>query len=85
MRLAADMSDIETGERKRLSALLHAADLPTTAGGLTCEQLLEAMGHDKKVLAGQIRLILLRALGAAFVSSDYDRSRLVSVLEQVDG
>ncbi|MEL6868461.1 MAG: 3-dehydroquinate synthase [Pseudomonadota bacterium] len=85
MRLAADMSDIETGERKRLSALLHAAGLPTTAGGLTCEQLLEAMGHDKKVLAGQIRLILLRALGAAFVSSDYDRSRLVSVLEQVNG
>jgi len=38
------------------------------------------MRHDKKVLGGVIRLILLRDIGDAFVSSDYNDEQLISEL-----
>ncbi len=38
------------------------------------------MSHDKKVLAGAIRFVLLRALGDAFVTADVPMAELRSVL-----
>lgn len=85
MRLAAAMSGLADTSQRRLMRLLEGAGLPLTAPGLTADDLLQAMGHDKKVLRGQIRLILLRELGDAFVSADYDPKRLFAVLERAGG
>ena len=41
-----------------------------------------AMQLDKKVLAKRLRFILLRSLGVAFVTDEYDESRLRQVLER---
>jgi 3-dehydroquinate synthase len=38
------------------------------------------MALDKKVLAGRLRLVLLRRLGEAVVSADYDPAALEAVL-----
>jgi 3-dehydroquinate synthase len=39
------------------------------------------MGYDKKVLDGKLRLILLKSLGAAYVTGDFPRDLLVEVLD----
>jgi 3-dehydroquinate synthase len=38
------------------------------------------MQLDKKVLAGKLRFVLLRELGEAYVTDDYDAATLESVL-----
>jgi len=38
------------------------------------------MGYDKKVLDGKLRLVLLRKLGEAYVTSDFSKELLVEVL-----
>jgi 3-dehydroquinate synthase len=40
------------------------------------------MGMDKKVVGGQVRLILLRKLGRAEVVADYPVSALEATLKQ---
>lgn len=36
------------------------------------EQFLSYMSHDKKVLNGQLRLVLIRQLGQAVITKDFD-------------
>jgi 3-dehydroquinate synthetase len=44
---------------RRVAAILHSAGLPTAVEGLpSTATLMELMGHDKKVRAGRLRLIL---------------------------
>jgi len=42
------------------------------------------MGYDKKVLDGKLRLVLLRKLGEAYVTSDFSKELLVEVLSGVE-
>ena len=42
-------------------------DLPISLNGLTPEAILEATKHDKKMVAGQIRFVLLKGIGKAFL------------------
>jgi 3-dehydroquinate synthase len=44
--------------------------------------LVELMGQDKKVLDGQLRFILTRGIGTAFVTGDVSRDLVVEVLEE---
>ncbi|MFK8053950.1 MAG: 3-dehydroquinate synthase [Woeseiaceae bacterium] len=80
MLMAARMSRLEPAALTRLSDVLAAADLPAAHPDIPAADLLKAMGHDKKVERGRIRLILLRTLGDAYVSDDYDDDDLKAVL-----
>ena len=44
--------------------------------------MMSAMKMDKKVQAKQIRFVLLRTLGDAYVTSDYDAGRLDQILQK---
>jgi 3-dehydroquinate synthase len=84
--MAADLSQrrggLSAADAQRAIALVKRAGLPTRPPrGLTPERFLELMGHDKKVQAGRLRLVLLRALGEAEVSADFDPARLRGTLE----
>ncbi|MCC7082902.1 MAG: 3-dehydroquinate synthase [Burkholderiales bacterium] len=79
--LSARMGLLSSTEVERTRRLLQAAGLPTVAPRLAPERYLELMGHDKKVLAGRLRLVLLRRLGEAYVSADFSHEKLVEVLE----
>jgi 3-dehydroquinate synthase len=72
---------IDDSVRERAVALLERAGLPVAPPAeMSAAEFLEAMAVDKKALDGKINLILLRALGEAFVSSDYDPANLRRVL-----
>lgn len=76
MVMAAELSGIAAADRARLSELITAAGLPTQAPAIASEHWLDAMGMDKKVRQKQLRFVLLRSLGEAFVTADYDQARL---------
>ncbi|MBK6401536.1 MAG: 3-dehydroquinate synthase [Rhodocyclaceae bacterium] len=55
---------------ERVRRLLARAALPVRGAPLGVERYLDLMGHDKKVIAGRLRLVLLRRLGAACTHAD---------------
>jgi 3-dehydroquinate synthase len=83
--LSARMGMLSSAEVARTRQLLQAAGLPTRAPRWPAERYLELMGHDKKVQAGRLRLVLLRRLGEAFVSADFSHEKLIEVLETCTG
>ena len=67
--------------RDRSICLLRDAGLPIVPPEeMTPAQFLEHMAVDKKVLDGQLRLVLLRAIGEADVTADYPRNILDDTL-----
>ena len=68
---------------QRIIRLLEFAGLPIEGPeGMTADTYLELMSVDKKVLDGNLRLVLMTRLGYAHVTSDFPRSALMKVLPQ---
>ena len=85
MVMAIDLSIrqgwIDESVRERSIALLQKADLPIAPPtGISAEQFLQVMAIDKKTIDGNITLVLLRALGEACISNDYDHGKLLQTL-----
>jgi len=82
--MAAAMSQecglIQGAEVDRVRQLLERAGLPVKIGEVSPELALEHMRIDKKVQGGQMRLVLLRSIGEAFVTADYPQSALQRTL-----
>jgi len=81
MVMAADLSArlgwISAADVDGLRQLLLQAKLPVTApSSMSVDQFLQLMAVDKKVLDGQLRLVLLRELGNAQVTSDFPLAEL---------
>ena len=74
--LSCECGLVSATDVERLKALLTRAGLPTRMRGLMPEQMLEHMRIDKKVQKGRVRFVLLRAIGASFVSADYPDAAL---------
>ena len=67
--------------RAHLKAMGMTCDLSDIPGDLPgAEALLDLMGQDKKVVDGQLRFILARGIGEAFVTSDVPREAVLDVL-----
>ena len=82
MLMAAELSGIAGHELLRLRNLVEATGLPACPPAIGAEKMLAKMGMDKKILAKQLRFVLLRSLGDAYVTSDYDAALLNRVLEK---
>ncbi len=64
-------------------ALLSKAGLPVgPVHDISAAELKALMLRDKKVRVGQIRLVLLKSIGDAFITSDYDEAALDATLRQ---
>ena len=86
MMMAIDLSErqgwIDASVAKRSKALLEKCRLPVRPPPeMTRQQYLDAMAIDKKTIDGQINLVLLRALGEACVSNDYDAKLFEQTLQ----
>lgn len=72
-RLGVRRGELGDDVRARLERLLTAVGLPTRVPrGTDPEAVLAAMGRDKKVRGGRLRLVLLKRLGEATVCADAD-------------
>lgn len=91
MMMAADLSVreglISADDRARAVALIRHARLPEWApSGMTSEDFMNLMSVDKKNVDGRLRLVLLKAIGDAFItenaSADNIRDTLRAFLPQ---
>jgi 3-dehydroquinate synthase len=80
MLMAAELSNIGEDDLQRLRNLVKAAGLPTCPPAIGAEKMQAAMEMDKKVQAKQVRFVLLRSLGDAYLTSEYDADLLDRVL-----
>ncbi len=76
MCMAADTAHrlgwLSSTDSARIERVLAAAGLPIAPPReLSAEKIHVLMGRDKKVKAGQLRLVLMRAIGDAVVTADY--------------
>ncbi len=88
MVMAVDLSVrlgwVQPELRERTRALLQQCALPVTPpGDMTQESFLALMSIDKKVVSGQLRLVLLKRLGQAVVTSEITQERLEEFLHMV--
>jgi 3-dehydroquinate synthase len=68
--------------RAHLKTMGMKTDLADIPGELpSAEALVELMGQDKKVIDGQLRFILARGIGQAFVTADVPRDAVLKVLQ----
>ena len=82
--MAAELSKrlgwLEQADVDRVRQLLMRAGLPIVAPNLGVEKYLDLMGHDKKVLAGKLRLVLLRNIGEAITYGDAPKSEIAAAI-----
>ena len=79
--LSARLGWIGAAELTRVETIIKRARLPLRApAALEPDKMLELMAVDKKAQEGRIRLVLLKAVGKAAVTADYDPSLLREVL-----
>lgn len=67
----------------RGEALLQRLGLPVAAGPVNMDAVWEAMGRDKKVLDGRLRVVLLDAVGQATVVDDVPEADVRAALASV--
>ncbi len=83
--LAAGLSQrlgwLSAADIQRVRNLLEALGLPVVAPKLGVQRTLELMRLDKKVLKGQLRLVLLRRLGEGVITADYPEEALLAELQ----
>ena len=72
---------LAAAEVDRVRALLARAGLPVTGPDLGAARYLDLMSHDKKVVAGTMRLVLLKALGTALTYADAPHEKIVAAIE----
>jgi 3-dehydroquinate synthase len=81
-RLSVALGWLDPGALHRLVALLEVARLPVRPpDAIDAVRFQQLMAVDKKVLDGQLRLVLLRGIGAAVVSADFDHEILQRSLD----
>jgi 3-dehydroquinate synthase len=72
MMMAAELSHVlgwvDAGDVNRVEAVLKRAGLPVFGPPMSPAQYLKFMQHDKKVLDGKLRLVLISRIGKAVVS-----------------
>ena len=83
--MAADLSArlgwISANEAARCAALVARAGLPVKPpAGMKPDDFRRLMAGDKKVAAGRLRFVLLRGLGEAVLTSDFDHAKLDQTL-----
>ena len=81
--LSEKLGDLTPHDVARLEKLLIRANLPTVSpDGMAAQDYLPLMMRDKKVLNGKLRLVLLKALGQAYVATDVPQEQVIEAINR---
>jgi len=79
-RISNQLGMLDQNELNRLKCVIERADLPTEIPGLQVKRLLQAIKHDKKILEGKIRFVLLTSIGEAYITDEVSPSLIEQAL-----
>jgi len=84
MLVAADLAlargALAERDRKALADLITSLGPLPPIGDISCAQIIEAMQHDKKVVAGQLHFVLPTAIGAWTIVNDVTTKEIKAAL-----
>jgi len=80
-RLSEQLNYAPNGTESTILNCYLAASLPTTIPSFSADAWLDAMGHDKKNIGSQIRYILLRDIGDAFLAADVSPDAIRALID----
>lgn len=79
--LSAHLGWIDSAAVNRVKALIASANLPVLPPReMGIQQFIELMSVDKKVIDGQLRLVLMKSLGQSVIAEGIDSSAIEAVL-----
>lgn len=79
-KISNRMGILDKNELLRLKSLIERACLPTKMPNLEVKEIIQAIKHDKKILRGKLRFILLKSLGSAFTTDEVSPSLVEQIL-----
>jgi 3-dehydroquinate synthase len=87
MVMAARFSErlhlLPQGQAERITKLLHLLDLPVElAHPASVEDMVQAMGMDKKATEGNLRFVVTRGIGTATLTDEFRQQALTDVLAE---
>ncbi len=85
MLMAADLSArhgwLEREDVRRIETILQQGGLPTAPpASMVEQQFMDLMAVDKKVVSGRLRLVLLKSIGEAIITADFQPELLSETL-----
>lgn len=85
-KLSEDRGFCEAGTAESLAALLKKFDLPVLIpDDLSVDRLAAALKLDKKAVASGLRLVLLKAIGEAFVDQGSTAEQILNAIKESQG
>ena len=80
-RMSAKLGWISENDVKKTENILIQAKLPISAPNqISCDQFTDLMSVDKKVIDGVLRLVLLKAIGHAIVTDNYEMEQMIQTI-----
>ena len=80
--MSARLGWLDQAQVRRVDALVAAAGLPVMPPDeISPDRFMQLMSVDKKVMDGQLRLVLMQDIGKAVISGDFDRDALKQTLD----
>ena len=81
--LAVHVARSPTRDRKALADLIAALGPLPPIGDVTVDQMLDAMKHDKKMVAGKLHFVLPTAIGATAIVDDVTEKEMKRALSAI--
>ncbi len=81
-RISNRMGLLGRSDASRLKKLLTRVGLLAEIPELDTDKLIEAMHHDKKIVGGRIKFVLLESIGEVIVTDDVDLNLVKKVLSE---
>ncbi|MCC7416820.1 MAG: 3-dehydroquinate synthase [Acidobacteria bacterium] len=82
-RLAAARGALSEDDCQAIAGLVASLGPLPPIGDISAAQILDAMRHDKKVLAGRLHFVLATAIGATAIADDVTERELTSALTAI--
>ena len=80
--LSCDLGWLSENDVARTRVLFERAGLPVRGPKLGVARYVDLMGHDKKVIAGRLRLVLLKRLGEAVTYAEAPAEKIAAAIEK---